>query len=146
MFGYQEEKYEVLTSTTINLTGMKQIIEIRKPEEDTVERKAKLKEYEDIVKKRGGNFESSNKSPYISLIGIDDDGTVLLDCLFYYNFESSFKEKIHKTEDEKQVLLKEDLAKLIDPIIGVKIEDLNAYERIENHHTGYTKCGCVSMY
>ena len=44
------------------------------------------------------------------------------------------------------ILLEEDFAKLTDLKMSVNVRELNAYRRIEHHHTGHTKCGCVTMY
>lgn len=120
MFGYREKNYKVLSSKTIDLKSMKQIIEVRNT----------------------GNDRPS----YLSLVEMDNEGKIVFDCLFLYNFESALKKEKHKTKEEKQKLLEEDLVMLIDPEKGVCIKGLNAYERIENHHMGYTKCGTVNMY
>lgn len=138
MIGFIEEKYEVIKRETINVGNRKQIIEVRKQEEDSDEFKAKLKEYEEIVKKRGGIVEKADKSAYISLIAEDQSGKVVMDFLFYY--EESDEDK------KKERLLEEDFAMLTDPETIVDVKKLNAYKRIEFHHTGYTKSGSVMLY
>ena len=137
MFGYQEEKYKVLKSKEISIKNMKNVIEVRKPleNESHIER----------LKKCNIDVSKITNSPYISLTVFNEMDKMVVDLLFYYTTDLPCEED-DKTEAEKQILLDEDFAMLISETKEVKYSELNAYERIENHHKGYTKSGAVTMY